>query len=104
MQISWLRIVKGVSIAPKINTFNSRAIDFFVVSEGLSQAALVAYAIGDGGFYPHSAVRLLLRGRARAAVVRQLKVPLGFGAVLPHGPPNESKVKKNETAGQLGTN
>ena len=75
----------------------------FVVSDGLRQAAPAAYTIGDGGFYPHSAVRLLLRGRAWTAVVRQLKVPLGFGAVLPHGPPNKSEVKKEEVGEQLGS-
>ena len=79
------------------------SLTLFVVSDGLRQAAPSAYTIGDGGFYPHSAVRLLLRGRARAAVVTQLKVPLGFGAVLPHGPPNESEVKKEEAGKQLGS-
>ena len=103
MQIGWLKLVKGVTVAPKINTCNSRAIDFFVVSDGLRQAAPAAYTIGDGGFYPHSAVRLLLRGRARAAVVRQLKVPLGFGAVLPHGPPNKNELTKEEAGEQLGS-
>ena len=92
VQIGWFTMVKGITDAPKVNTCNSRAIDFFVVSEGLRQAAPAAYTIGDGGFYPHSAVRLLLRGKARAVVVRQLKVPLGFAAVLPHGPPNQNKV------------
>ena len=73
-------------IAPQASTCNSRIIDFFVVSEGLTQATPAAYTIGDGGFYPHSAVRLIIRGRARASVVRKLKVPRGFAAVLPHGP------------------
>ena len=50
---------KGTVVAPKVNTCNSRAIDFFVVSEGLKQAAPMAYTIGDGGFYPRSAVRLI---------------------------------------------
>ena len=61
-----------------VNTCNSRAIDYFVVSDGLRQAAPAAYTVGDGGFYPQSPVRLLLRGRARAAVVRQLKVQRGL--------------------------
>lgn len=62
----------------------------------------MAYAIGDGGFYPHSAVRLILRGKARAAVVRQLKVPLGFAAVLPHEPPNQSQAQEHGGCEQLG--
>lgn len=48
-------------------------------------------------------MRLLLRGRARAAVVRQLKVPLGFGALLPHGPPAKEGERKNEANEQLGS-
>ena len=103
METGWPKLVKGVAVAPKINTCNSRVIDFFVVSDGLRQAAPAAYTIGDGGFYPHSAVRLLLRGRARAAVVRQLKAPFGFGAVLPYGPPNKNEAKKEEVGEQLGS-
>ena len=103
MQTGWLKIVKGITVAPEVSTRNSRAIGFFSVSEGLSQAAPAAYTIGDGGFYPHSAVRLLRRGRARAAMVRQLKVPLGFAAVLPHGPRNQSEAQEEETGDRLGS-
>ena len=95
-------MVKGTIVAPKVSTCNSRVIDYFVVSEGLRQAAPAAYTIGDGGFYPHSAVRLILRGKARAAVVRELKVPLGVAAVLPHGPPNQSQTQEHEECEQLG--
>ena len=52
MQIGWLKLVKGVIVAPKVNTRNSRVIDLFVVSDGLRQAAPAAYTVGDGGFYP----------------------------------------------------
>ena len=90
-------------MAPKVNTCNSRVIDFFVVSEGLRQAALAAYTIGDGFFDPRSAVRLILRGEAREAVVRQLKVPLGVGTVLPYGPPNQNQTHEHETGEQLGS-
>ena len=75
----------------------------FVVSHGLRQAAPAAYTIGNGGFSAHSAARLFLRGRARAAVVRQLKVPLVFGAVLPHGHPNKRMIVKIEAGEQLGS-
>ena len=90
-------------MAPKANTCNQRVIGFFVVSDGLRQAAPAAYTVGDGGFYPHCPVRLLLRGRARAAVVRMLKAPLGFGALLPHGPPVKEGERKNEANEQLGS-
>ena len=49
-------------------------------------ATPVACAIGDGGFYPHRPARLLIKMKARVAMVRQLKVPVVFSAVLPHGP------------------
>ena len=49
-QTGWLKIVKGITVAPEVNTCNSRVIDLLVASEGLSQAAPVAYTIGDGGF------------------------------------------------------
>ena len=75
----------------------------FVVSEGLRQAAPAVYTIGDGGFYPHCPVRLFLRGRARMTVVRQLKVPLGFEAVLPHGPSVKNEETKTQESKQLGT-
>lgn len=52
LQTGWLRLVKGVTVAPKVDTCNQRVIDFFVVSDGLRQAAPAAYAVGDGGFYP----------------------------------------------------
>ena len=96
LQTGWLKLVQGVTVAPNVQTCGQRVIDFFVVSEGLQQAAPAVYTIGDGGFYPHCPVRLLLRGRATTTVVRQLKVPLGFEAILPHGP----LVKTEETKTQ----
>jgi len=78
MKTGWLKLVNGATIAPATNTCHQRVIDFFVISDGLRQANPVARTIGDGGFYPHLAVRLFLRGKARAAVVRQLKVPRGL--------------------------
>ena len=102
-QTNWLKIVKGTVVAPQVSTCNSRVIDFFVVSEGMSQAAPAAYTIGDGGFYPRSAVRLILRGRARATVVRKLKAPRGFAAVLPQGPHNQEMAKEDEQGKRLGS-
>ena len=98
-----MKIVNGTVVAPQVSTCNSRVIDFFVVSEGLSHAALAAYTIGDGGFYPHSAVRLILRGRARTSVVRKLKAPRGFAAVLPQGPHNQKMVEQEEQGERLGS-
>ena len=86
LQTGWLKLVRRVTLAPTVHTCGQRIIDFFVVSDGLRHAAQAVYTIGDGGFYPHCPVRLLLQGTARATVARQLKVPLGFEAVLLHGP------------------
>ena len=52
LQTGWLKLVKGVTVAPKVNVCNQRAIDFFVVSDGFRQAVPAAYTVGDGGFYP----------------------------------------------------
>ena len=52
LQIGCVRLVKGVAVALKVSTCNQRVIDFFVVSDGLRQAAPAAYTVGDGGFYP----------------------------------------------------
>ena len=79
-------MVGGIMLAPSTPTCRDRISYYFVVAECLSHAAPVACTIGDGGFYPHRPARLLIRTKARAAVVRQLKVPTGFSAVLPHGP------------------
>ena len=63
-------------------------LDYFVVSEGLAQAwaIVTACVIGDAGFGPHSPVRLIVKANTRTLMVRQLKVPIGFGADLPFGP------------------
>ena len=65
-----------------------RILDDFAVSEGLSQAGVVVAAcvIDDADFKPHSPSCLIVKANARAVMVRQLKVPAGFGAALPYGP------------------
>ena len=39
-------------MAPKVNTYNQRTIDFVVVRDGLRQAAPAAYTVGDGASTP----------------------------------------------------
>ena len=48
------------------------------------------HVIGDYRCTPHLAVRLILRGNCRKVMVRLLKAPKNFAAVLPHGPPNRT--------------
>ena len=59
-----------------------------MVSECLSQAwaIVAACVVGDQTFGPHSPVRLIVKANSRTIMVRQLKVPVGFGANLPFGP------------------
>ena len=85
----WLKLVCGVIVAPKSPTCRGRVIDFFVVAECRSHATPVACIADDAGFHPHKPVRLLIKMKASAAMVRQLRVPIGFNAVLPHGPPTK---------------
>ena len=82
----WLKLIGGKIVASGKPTCGDRELDFFVVSETLEHAAEVACAINDASFKPHSPVRLYIEANARHAVVRELKVPKGFGAILPHGP------------------
>jgi len=48
-EAGWLKIVKGVIYAPTAPTCGDRILDYFVVSEGLSQAwaIVAACVIGD---------------------------------------------------------
>ena len=89
-ETGWLKTVKGTIYAPTAPTCGDRALDYFVVSEGLAQAGAIVAActVGDAGFKPHSPSRLIVKADARAVMVRQLKVPVGFGASLPYGPAN----------------
>ena len=53
---------------------------------GTSKRAVVATCvIGDAEFLPHSPARLIAKANTRTVMVRQLKVPIGFGADLPYG-------------------
>ena len=89
-ETGWLKTVKGTIYAPAAPTCGDRALDYFVVSEGLAQAGAIVAActVGDAGYNPHSPSRLIVKADARAVMVRQLKVPVGFGASLPYGPAN----------------
>ena len=48
-QTGWLKLVQGATVAPKAHTCGQRVLDFFVISDGLRQAAPAVYTIGDGG-------------------------------------------------------
>ena len=83
----WLDLVGGAVCAPQAATCNGNVYDFFVVKRQFQHAVHSVHTIGDALCKPHSPARLLLRGSPRCVMVRGLKRPRGFGAVLPHGPP-----------------
>lgn len=85
----WLQVVGGTIVAPKHPTCGDRILDYFVVKCSLGHAAEIACTIADEGFGPHYQVRLYIEAGARHGMVRQLKVPDGFAAVLPQGPANQ---------------
>ena len=85
-ETGWLRVVGGVIVAPKATTCLDRTIDFFVVSAAMAHMVQGAHVIGDALGKPHWPVRLLMNGRARPCMTRQLKGPKLFGACLPFGP------------------
>ena len=66
----WLKVVRGVIIAPVLPTCGERTIDFFVVSACLEQAVLKAVVVGDSLCSPHRAVRLLIKAGPRDIMVR----------------------------------
>ena len=82
----WLRLVKGVICAPIAPSCGDRVLDYFVVSEKIHHAVKHVFNVGDTLCTPHSPTRILISADARVMVVRQLKVPTGFGARLPQGP------------------
>ena len=89
-KLGGLRRLEAPSTLQRPPTCGDRTLDYFVVSEGLAQAGAVVATctLGDAGFKPHSPSRLIVKADARAIMVRQLKVPVGFGALLPYGPAN----------------
>ncbi len=82
----WPETVGGKIFATGLPTCNESTYDFFVVHHSLAHAVVGVQRLEDGGFTPHWATRLLLRGDARRYAVRKLcKPPLVPGA-LPVGP------------------
>ena len=72
-ETGWLRLVNGRIIAPHHPTCKKRVIDFFVVSNNMSEMVVRAVAVGDALCKPHKPARLYLRAGARTMPVRALK-------------------------------
>ena len=88
-ETGWLKLIGGVIFAPEESTCNKRTIDFFVVSHDLAGAVVGTAVIDDALFSPHRPVRLFLRARPMAMMVRTLKAATTICATLPYGPPGK---------------
>ena len=82
----WLKKVGGVIHYPSDATCNGKTYDLFVTSASMSPLVLTVQVIGDYRCPPHHAVRMILHGSCRKVMVRKLKAPKQYPAVLPHGP------------------
>ena len=82
----WLTLIGGVIACTELQTCGKNEIDFFVVSKSLQHAVAGVQVLDDAATAPHCPVRLLLRSRPRAVMVRQVAAPGRFGGVLPYGP------------------
>ena len=85
----WLTLVDGCIVAPTAPTCNGKTYDFFVVSSSMKHSIKCVVAIEDLTFEPHSPARIILDGRPRAGMVRQLAKYVAAPAVIPFGPPTE---------------
>ena len=83
---SWDQIVKGTIKHPAQATCNGKVYDFFVVSKSIEASVVAVSRLENGGFSPHSAVRMFLSGAARHKAVRRLIKPVAVKADLPPGP------------------
>ena len=72
--------------APRTAICNGKVYDFFVVSADLADMVVGVHVISDAGMHPHSPVRMVIKGKPRKTMVRQLQAPTPVPAVLPHGP------------------
>ena len=83
---SWDKIVKGVIKHPASPTCNGKVYDYFVASKSIEPSVVAVSRLDNGGFSPHSVVRMFLTGAARHKAVRRLIKPRTVRADLPAGP------------------
>ena len=85
MASKWTELAHGIIVASHLPTCGSNTRDFFVVSQRLQHAVHGVAVIHDAGLEPHSPVRLYIRAAPRAVMVRRVRAPRRFDAVLPAG-------------------
>ena len=76
----------GIVQAPRTATCNGKVYDFFVVSADLADMVAGIHVVSDAGMHPYSPVRMIIKGKPRKTMLRQLQAPTPIPAVLPHGP------------------
>ncbi len=86
----WPNLVGGTVVAPNDITCNRSTIDYFVVQDAAMSMVQGVSVVDDGGFHPHSPVRLFLRQARARPRSRRMVAPRGFEAVLPDGCVNEA--------------
>ena len=84
-KIGWLSLVQGVIHRPHAATCGAKEFEFFVSSRGIAEAVVATKIVADGGFYPHSPVRIFLKRRMKELKVRVLRKPSAIAAMLPQG-------------------
>ena len=81
----FLNLVKGELKTSGAATCGDKEYDYFIVDRRLAPLVVAVGQIVDAGTSPHTPVRLILRGRPRQHLVRQLVAPTALGAALPPG-------------------
>ena len=85
---NWPKMVRGSIVATSLATCHFSTYDYFVVHNSIRHLVAGVQRISDGGFNPHYASRLLIKGDGRRYMVRQLQRPGKVAGCLPFGPPN----------------
>lgn len=82
----WLSVVGGHIVQRALCTCGSSVLDYYVISATLPAEDVMAVRLNDGGFAPHWAVRLYMRGAQRHRAVRRLARPHKVTCDVFHGP------------------
>ena len=81
----WLDLVQGRVVSPEAPTCGKKVYDYFVVSRNFRHAVVGIAVIDNAGFYPHSPVRLFVKGKPRDTLVRCCVAPRKLPAEIPQG-------------------
>ena len=91
----WPELVGGTIFAPTVQTCGAATLDYFIVSKDLAPSILGTQVLLDSGFFPHKAVRLLIKGGHSRRSTRTIKRPPRIPGRLPLGPHFSSLASRN---------